>query len=75
MLVGAAGQTPPDVARMTFESPEGRTSDATVRDGFFAWRSAVDGVDDFNQPLWVTLYDPDGEQIERVGANRNPDTW
>jgi len=72
---GAAGQTPPDVARMTFESPDGRTSDAVVRDGFFAWQSAVDGIDDFSQPLWVTLYDSDGEQIDRLDANRNPDTW
>jgi hypothetical protein len=72
---GAAGQTPPDVARMTFESLDGRTSDATVREGFFAWQSAVDGIDDFNQPLWVTLYDSDGEQIDRLDANRNPDTW
>lgn len=72
---GVAGQLPTEVARMTLESGDGRTSEADVREGFFAWLSGVDGIDVFNQPLWVTLYDADGDQIDRLDANRGPHDW
>lgn len=72
---GIAGQIPTEIARMTFVSADGRTSAADVDDGFFAWQSTVDDIDVFNQPLWVTLYDADGDQIDRLNANRDPDEW
>jgi hypothetical protein len=72
---GIAGQLPNDVARMTLESADGRTSEADVHDGFFAWHSTVDGIDVFNQPLWATLYDADGDRIDRLNANPGPHDW
>jgi hypothetical protein len=72
---GLAGQLPVEVDRMTLESADGRTTEADVNEGFFAWHSEVDGIDVFNQPLWVTLYDANGDQIDRLNANRDPDTW
>lgn len=69
------GQVPPDVYRTTFESSDGRTSDAVVRDGFFAWQSDIDDIDVFDvfdEPLWLTLYDADGDKIDRLNANRHP---
>lgn len=71
----AAGQPPPGVARMIFKQADGRTTEADVRNGFFAWQSQVESIDVFNQPLWVTLYHADGAQIDRINFNRNPDTW
>jgi hypothetical protein len=71
----AAGQIPLDVARMVFTSSDGRSSAAAIRDGFYAWQSEVDGIEVFNQPLWVEMYDADGDLIDRVNANPHPGNW
>jgi hypothetical protein len=72
---GAYGQIPPNVARMTFESADGQTSEAVVRNGYYAWQSDVDAIDAFNEPLWVSLYDADGNRIDRLDFNRDLVPW
>ncbi|MEV0402483.1 hypothetical protein [Actinoallomurus sp. NPDC050550] len=39
-----AGRVTPDVARVTFTLPDGRTQDAAVSSGFFLWRAARTGA-------------------------------
>jgi hypothetical protein len=72
---GVYGQISTEVARMVFESSDGQTFEADVNDGYFAWQSEVDDIDVFNSPLWVELYDADGNLIDRVNANSNPGAW
>jgi hypothetical protein len=70
-LWGTFGQMPADVARLTFETPDGETSDAEIRDGFFVWHATTDSIEELSQPVWVTLYDADGNPIHRLNANLN----
>jgi hypothetical protein len=65
---GAAQGTVPDtVARLTFETPDGTVTDATIVDGFYLWSAA--SSDWGSEPVWATFYDADGDILERVDAN------
>jgi len=66
---GVAGSLPRNVARLTFETPEGVVSEARVTDGFFLWFNGRPYAD---KPIWATFYDPAGKQLARFNANPTP---
>lgn len=64
---GSEGPVPDGVARLTFETPDGAVTDATIVDGFYLWYAdkTVWGPD----PVWATFYNADGKVLKRVNAN------
>jgi hypothetical protein len=64
-----AGRVRPDVARVTFTLPDGRTRDAAVSHGFFAWRIAKPRpvkATSGEKPLIVRAYDRTGRVLTTV---------
>ncbi|MCO5968097.1 hypothetical protein [Actinoallomurus soli] len=66
-----AGRVRPDVTRVTFTLPDGRTSDAAVAHGFFLWRKRTDTpvpVRDLSpyRTLVIRAYDHGGRLLTTV---------
>jgi hypothetical protein len=64
---GAEGQVPDGVTRLTFMTPDGTVSEATIANGFFLWYSSRSdwGV----QPVRATFYDADGNLLKQLNVN------
>lgn len=63
------GRVRPDVARVTFTMPDGRTTDAAVSHGFYQWRitktGPVHGLSE-QKPLIIRAYDRAGRLLTTV---------
>jgi hypothetical protein len=71
---GSEGKVPRNVARISFELPDGSVSDARIGHGFFLW-SAVLSVDEVKgRPIWALFYNSRGREVARFDANvHNPE--
>ncbi len=70
---GSKGELPANVARVSFVEPDGWTSDATVKGGFFLWKANLPTSQVHGKPIWAIFYDAHGRELARFDTNQHGD--